>query len=110
MALSSLRNVALLVLMSCMSSLSCAETVWIDVRSSIELMVDSIEGDVRISSGKAVQGVSEMFPDKDIEIRLYCRSGTRAGKAMSALIDAGYTNVSNAGSIDDARGERELID
>jgi phage shock protein E len=92
----------------CFSSLSNAETTWIDVRSVIEHSIDKIEGDIRISHDDIVQEIGEIFTDKDMEIHLYCRSGGRAGKAMSALEEAGYTNVSNAGSIDDARKERNL--
>ncbi|PCI43689.1 MAG: sulfurtransferase [Moraxellaceae bacterium] len=91
-----------------LSSLSYAETVWIDVRTSVEYSLDSIEGDVRISHGDIVQEASQLFPNKDTEIRLYCRSGGRAGVALSSLKKAGYSNVSNAGGIEDARKERGL--
>ena len=43
-----------------------------------------------------------------MEIHLYCSVGGRAGKAMFAIKEAGYTNVYYAGSIDDARKERDL--
>ncbi len=101
-------GISLLLIAMCFSPLSNADTVWIDVRSVVEHSIDSIEGDVRISDGDIVSEVSEMFPDKSTEIRLYCRSGGRAGKAMSALRKAGYTNVSNVGGINDARKERGL--
>ena len=39
---------------------------------------------------------------KDKEIFLYCRSGNRSGKATKILIDAGYINAINAGSIQEA--------
>lgn len=39
---------------------------------------------------------------KNDEIYLYCRSGNRSGKATKILLDAGYTNVINAGSIAEA--------
>ena len=39
---------------------------------------------------------------KDEEIYLYCRSGNRSGKANIILIDAGYQNTINAGSIKEA--------
>ena len=39
---------------------------------------------------------------KNEEIYLYCRSGNRSGKATKILLDAGYTNVINAGSIEEA--------
>lgn len=85
-----------------------ADPIWIDVRSSLEHKIDNIEGDIRISHGDIVEGVNKLFPDKTTEIHLYCRSGGRAGKAMAALKRAGYTNVSNAGGIDDARKERSI--
>lgn len=90
------------------SSISNADAVWIDVRSVVEHKIDNIEGDVRISDGDIVQEVGELYPDKSTEIRLYCRSGGRAERAKTALIDAGYTNVLNVGGIDDARRERDL--
>ena len=102
-------SVLFLILMS-FSVFSIAQAQWIDVRSAIEHSVDSIEGDIRISSGDIVEGVSKAFPDKNTEIHLYCRSGGRAGNALSALEKAGYTNVSNAGGIGDARKERGIVE
>jgi phage shock protein E len=103
-------QISLLLIALCFSPLSNADITWIDVRSQIEHSIDSIEGDLRISHGDIVQEVSGMFPGKNTEIHLYCRSGARAGKAMSALKEAGYTNVSNVGSIKDARKERGLTE
>ena len=94
------------------SSLVAAEaadaTVWIDVRSSVEHMVDSIEGDPLISHSEIVDEVTVLYPDRDTEIKLYCLSGGRAEQAKTALEHAGYTNVSNAGGIEDARKLRQL--
>jgi phage shock protein E len=85
------------------SPASYADPVWIDVRSFVEHKVDSIEGDIRISHSEIVAEVSKIFPDKDTEIRLYCRSGGRAEYALSSLVNAGYKNVRNVGGIGDAR-------
>jgi phage shock protein E len=41
--------------------------------------------------------------DKNTEIRVYCRSGRRAGIALAALEEMGYTNATNVGGINDAR-------
>ena len=101
-------HIALFLIVTCMSSMSHADAVWIDVRSMVEHSIDNIEGDVRISGDDIVAEVGKKFPDKSTEIRLYCRSGGRAEKAMSALAEVGYTNVSNVGGIDDARKERGL--
>jgi len=103
-----LSHISLLLTAISFSSWSNADAAWIDVRSAIEHSIDNIEGDIRISHTDIVQEVTSLFPDKSTEIRLYCRSGARAGKAMTALNQAGYTSVSNAGGIDDARKERGL--
>jgi phage shock protein E len=110
MNLKKITHTFLLFVMVCFSAMASAEPAWIDVRSQFEHSVDSIEGDVRISHGDIVEGISDMFPDKSTEIHLYCRSGNRAGKAMSALKNAGYTNVTNEGSINDARKERGMVE
>jgi len=102
-------KITFLLMVMTLSSLSYAEAVWIDVRSSAEHFLDNIDGDVRISHEEIVQGVNKLLPDKSTEIRLYCRSGQRASKAMAALKEAGYTNVSNAGGIYDARKERGIV-
>ena len=106
MNLKTLAKISLLLWAISFSSSANADGTWIDVRSEAEYNVDSIESDVRISHADIVKGVAEMFPDKDTEIQLYCRSGGRAGKAMSALQEAGYTNVSNAGGINQVRKKR----
>lgn len=103
-----LSNMSFFLIAMCFSLISYADTAWIDVRSVAEHSIDKIEGDPRISHGDIVQEVNEIFPDQNMEIHLYCRIGGRAGIAMSALKEAGYTNVFNAGSIDDARKERGL--
>lgn len=99
-----------LVLAITFSPLIFAKTVWIDVRTFIEHSFDNIEGDVRISHSDIVEEVNLLFPDKKTEIKLYCRSGTRAGIAMEALKSEGYINVSNAGSIEKVRKKRQLDD
>ena len=101
------RIILLLVTMYC-SLTSYADAVWVDVRTEMEHKIDNIKNDIRIPHGDIVQEMQTLFPDKNTKISLYCRSGGRAGKAMSALKSAGYINVSNIGSIDDARKERGI--
>lgn len=90
------------------NSIAFAEPVWIDVRSMLEHKIDNIEGDIRISHSDIVEEVSKIYPDKNTDIRLYCRSGGRAGKAQSSLTNAGYVNVHNVGGIEDARKQRAI--
>lgn len=86
------------------------EVVWVDVRSIIEHKIDHIDGDARISHADIVEEVSALHPEKETSIALYCRSGGRAGKALIALKEAGYENVRNVGSIEQARKERGIKD
>ena len=85
-----------------------ADTVWIDVRTQVEHAIDNIEGDLRISHSDIVPEVEMLYPDKNTEIKLYCRSGGRAEQAAKALEDAGYTHVESIGGIDDARISRGI--
>lgn len=87
-----------------------ADTVWVDVRSSLEHKVDNIEGDPRISHSDIVPEIEKLYPERNTPIKLYCRSGGRAGKAEEALRAAGYTDVENVGGIDDARQRRGLAE
>lgn len=85
-----------------------ADPVWIDVRTLEEKQANGIEGDPLIPYGEIVEQVRELHPDTSTEIYLYCRSGNRSGQATLALTEAGYGNVFNAGSIEDARKQRGL--
>ncbi len=105
-----LKNIAAACFFLLSAALVMADAVWIDVRSPVEHAIDNIEGDMRVSHSEIVPAVTQHFPDKETEIQLYCRSGGRAGKAMAALQEAGYSKVFNAGSIDDARRQRGLDD
>ena len=90
------------------STYSLAEVVWIDVRTSMEQAIDSIDGDIRIGHSEIIPQVEKLFPDKETPIRLYCRSGGRAEQAEQALKKAGYADVENIGGISDARKYRHL--
>ncbi len=103
-----MRKIATLILAMLLCPFALADVTWIDVRSAQEYAEDHIEGDLLIPHEEILPGVSEAFPDKTTEIHLYCRSGRRAGLAKAQLEEAGYTNVINAGGIDDARAERGL--
>lgn len=93
---------------SIFSSFVLANTVWVDVRSDKEYQVDGIQGDQQFPHEVASEKILSLYPDKNIEIVLYCRSGRRAGLVLETLEGAGYTNVRNAGGIADVREERNL--
>lgn len=96
------------VLFTCVPVPAVAETIWVDVRSAMEHKIDHIDGDMRVSNSAIVNAINELELGKDTDIRLYCRSGRRAGVALERLVEAGYTNVKNVGSIGKARELRGL--
>ena len=102
------RSVLLLLagLLSC--SLAMAETYWIDVRTAEEHAQDSIPGDIHIPHEQIASRIDAVTKDKQADIHLYCRSGRRAGIAADTLKSLGYQQVTNEGTIDDARKKRGL--
>lgn len=74
--------------------------VIIDVRTEDEWNTGHLVGAVNVEWQDILKISSTI--KKDEEIYLYCRSGNRSGKANKILIDAGYLNTINAGSIKEA--------
>ena len=69
----------------------------IDVRTEAEWNTGHLEGALHIEWQEILKISSDI--KKDEEIFLYCSSGNRSGKATKILIEAGYVNAKNAGSI-----------
>jgi phage shock protein E len=90
-----------IVLSAC--SLSTEKSVWIDVRSLNEYREDHIANTEHIPHTEMAAQIAGLNLDKDAPIKLFCRSGVRAGVAKTTLEDLGYTNVKNVGGIADAR-------
>lgn len=44
--------------------------------------------------------------EKDISLRLYCRSGARSERAKEKLLSLGYIDVVNLGGLDDVTNEK----
>ena len=75
-------------------------TTIIDVRTPSEWNSGHLDGAINIEW----QNILSLSKDisKDEKIYLYCRSGNRSGKATKILLDNGYQNVINAGSLEQA--------
>lgn len=71
----------------------------LDVRTQQEFAQGHIEGALLIPDYELQQKASDMLPDKDQLILVYCRSGNRSAKASKLLIELGYTNVKDFGGI-----------
>ncbi len=84
-----------------------AETVWIDVRSQAEFDAGHLDDTHHIPHTEIADRITALNLEKDTPIRLFCRSGGRAGVAEKALKELGYTDVENVGGIDNAKKVRE---
>ncbi|MEE4244711.1 MAG: rhodanese-like domain-containing protein [Kangiellaceae bacterium] len=79
------------------------ETIIIDVRSEEEYREGNIKRAINIPHDKILKYIEQYADGKDYPIVVYCRSGNRAGQALDALTKAGYSNVRNAGGLDDIK-------
>tara|TARA_B100000963_G_scaffold102587_2_gene88809 strand:- start:2629 stop:2946 length:318 start_codon:yes stop_codon:yes gene_type:complete len=100
-----MKHFFLFVFITCMNAFS--DFLIFDVRTDEEFSSGHIEDSINIV-WQDISKITEMNISKDEEIYLYCRSGNRSGKATKILIELGYTNVINAGSIQSAAEKLNL--
>ena len=99
---STLKRGLLLLLLATAALASAHAPYWIDVRTPEEYAGGHVSQAVDIPYQQISDRIGEVTTDKDALIYLYCRSGHRAGIAKAALEDAGYSNVINLGSLEEA--------
>ena len=75
----------------------------VDVRSPAEFKDGAYPGAVNIPLALLPLKMKELEP-KDSPIVLYCASGARSGQGMRLLKQNGFTDVINAGGLDDMPG------
>lgn len=80
-----------------------ANAVWIDVRTPAEYAQGHLPQAQLIPYDGIEVGVAGLHLSKGAPIYLYCAVGGRAEKARQSLLAQGYTNVTNAGGLEDAR-------
>ncbi len=68
----------------------------IDVRSKEEFADGHLDGALNIEWDQTDALIAAIGDDKQRQVVFYCRSGNRAGKAMTVLESKGYTNIFNA--------------
>ena len=81
-------------------STNCFALTVIDVRTSHEWKTGHLESAIHVQWDNILDISSNISQDE--EIYLYCRSGNRSGKAAKILLENGFLNVTNAGSIKEA--------
>jgi phage shock protein E len=72
----------------------------VDVRTSGEFAAGHYPGAINIPLAEIASRIVE-FGDKNKPIVVYCRSGNRSGKARALLLEQGYKDVINGGSLTD---------
>ena len=89
------------------SLVSSNEIIVIDVRSDEEVKTGIIQDAIHIEWTQIDKEINNIDITKDQPIFWYCRSGNRSGKAAVMLEKIGFTNVINAGGIDEAAKKLE---
>jgi phage shock protein E len=72
----------------------------IDVRTPAEFKDGAYPGAINIPLAMLPAHMQELEP-RSAPIVLYCASGARSGQAMRFLKQNGFTDVTNAGGLDD---------
>ena len=72
----------------------------IDVRTVSEFKNGFVQDAINIER-QDISSIKDEF-EKNQKIYLYCRSGNRSGKANDILINLGFKNVENLGSLENA--------
>jgi phage shock protein E len=85
-----------------------AQTIWIDVRTVTEYESGHLPGARNIGFEGIGKQISNVTTDKNTVLRLYCRSGRRSSLAKQTLERVGYTNVVNAGGLNDVISRTQL--
>lgn len=75
----------------------------IDVRTAEEYSTGHLDGSLNFDIQGANFAADMATLDKSANYVIYCRSGNRAGQAVTYLQDNGFTGtLTNAGSVDEA--------
>ena len=85
-----------------------ADTIVIDVRTPEEFAAGHLEGAqlIDFNGGEVATAIPGLDPEA--EYLVYCRSGNRSGQAIALMEQAGFTNVTNLGSLEQAASSTGL--
>lgn len=79
-----------------------ADAIILDVRTPGEYAAGHLDGAklLDFNAGEVAEAIPNLDPDADYLV--YCRSGNRAGQAISLMEQAGFTSLTNLGSLEQA--------
>src|SRR5690606_24207673 len=77
-------------------------TILLDVRTAAEHSAGHLDGAklLDFNGGDLAAAIPSLDPDA--EYLVYCRSGNRSGQAIALMEQAGFTNLTNLGSLEQA--------
>ena len=87
---------------SAVENSSGTRSVIIDVRTEAEWAAGHLEGAVLIPYDRIGNEISRVVTDKKDTVYLYCRTGRRTGIAYETLKKAGYENLINLETVENA--------
>lgn len=79
------------------------KTLIIDVRTPLEWDQGHLQNAQHIEWQDMGEKITSVTSNKDETIYVYCRTGNRSGKAKEILDQLGYSNVINAGGVNEAQ-------
>lgn len=84
------------------------EAIIIDVRTAQEYAAGHLDGaeNLDVTSGELSAALATL--EQDAEYLVYCRSGNRSAQAVRLMQDAGFTDVTDLGSLDQAAQSTQL--
>lgn len=79
-----------------------SDAIVLDVRTADEFAAGHLEGSVNLdfNGGEVTQAIPTLDPEA--EYLVYCRSGNRSGQAIAQMEEAGFKNLTNLGSLEQA--------
>ena len=80
----------------------------IDVRTDQEWREGHLDGAILIPHDRVEQEIAAVAPDRKTRIYLYCRTGRRTGLAFDVLKKAGYEDLVNLSTLENASKELHL--
>lgn len=86
-----------------------SSTAIIDVRTPQEWQTGHLDEATLMPWQDIVSEIQTLQLNKQHAIALFCRSGNRAAKAQALLNEAGYNNVINLGSLEQAAEKLTLL-
>lgn len=82
---------------------------FLDVRTEQEYIVEHAAGAALFPLDEiSAETAAAAIPDRDTRVIVYCRTGRRSRMAAEALVDLGYRNVCDLGSLEGWPYERDF--